>query len=108
MVRASRSLMLCPHCNAPSIIRSSDRVTATVKDLFMICSNADCGHTWKAQISVVYTLSPSATPNPAVDIPPAPDDYQRRRFPAGARESGHDPGDSDQISIFDHLDQTAA
>lgn len=102
-VRATRSLMLCPHCNGPSLIRHSLRITAVAKDLYMNCLNSDCGHTWKAQVSVVHTLSPSAMPDPEVDIPMAPPEYQRRRYPAGAREVGNDPGDPRQITIFDHL-----
>lgn len=108
-MRAHRSLMLCPHCNSRSLIRNSKLVTPVAKDLYMNCLNTDCGHTWKAQISIVHTLSPSAMPNPEIDLPMAPPDYERRRYPGGAREPGNDPGDRDQISIFDHLasDQAA-
>lgn len=107
-MRANRSLMLCPHCNSPSLIRNSDRVTPVAKDLYMNCLNSDCGHTWKAQVSIVHTLSPSAMPNPEIEIPMAPPEYQRRRYPAGARGPGDDPGDPRQVTIFDHLDRDQA
>lgn len=107
-MRANRSLMLCPHCNSASLIRNSDRVTPVAKDLYMNCLNTDCGHTWKAQISIVHTLSPSAMPDPEIDIPMAPPEYQRRKYPSGARQPGDDPGDPNQITIFDHLGRDEA
>ena len=33
------------------------------------CVNAECGHTFVALTEIVRTLSPSATPNPSVNLP---------------------------------------
>lgn len=101
--RLRRGMIQCPHCNADAIIRTSEQQTPLHKDIYLICSNADCGHTWKAQISAVHSLSPSAIPNPEINLPPAPTDYQRKRFPSTAREPGCGPGHPDQITIFDYL-----
>ncbi|OHC96407.1 MAG: hypothetical protein A2792_00225 [Sphingomonadales bacterium RIFCSPHIGHO2_01_FULL_65_20] len=107
-VKIQRGIMKCPACRGRSVIRDSEEVTPLVRDLYFICMNVDCGHTWKAQLGFVYSLSPSAIPHD-LDLPAAPDDYQRRRYPPAARDRGHDPGDPNQISIFDHLasDQAA-
>ncbi|WP_411341187.1 ogr/Delta-like zinc finger family protein [Sphingopyxis sp. J-6] len=99
------SLIPCPHCGAPSYIRTSEMVTPTSKDLFYLCLNTDCGFTWKAQIAIVYGLSPSAIPNPQIDIPMAPDSITRKTyFPPP-------PGyDTRTIDMFDNEppDQAAA
>ena len=105
--RISRGIMRCPVCRAKSVIRDSEEVTPLVRDLYFICTNVDCGHTWKAQLGFVYSLSPSAIEHD-LDLPAAPDDYQRKRYPEGARQRGHDPGDPNQITIFDHLDRDRA
>lgn len=106
-VKMQRGIMKCPVCRARSIIRDSEEVTVLVRDLYFICTNVDCGHTWKAQLGFVYTLSPSAIDND-LQLPAAPDDYQRKRFPSAARPPGCGPGDPDQITIFDHLDRDQA
>jgi len=104
-VRMQRGIMRCPVCRARSVIRDSEEMTPLVRELYFICTNVDCGHTWKAQLEFVYTLSPSALPT-ELDLPQAPDDYQRKRFPSSARPPGSGPGpDPNQITIFDHLDR---
>lgn len=95
-------LMKCPACNSKAIIRDSEGLTPLVREFYFICLNVDCGHTWKAQLEYLYQLSPSAIPHD-LDLPQAPEGYQRKRYPAGAREPGNDPGDPRQITIFDHL-----
>src|SRR3546814_19696216 len=55
--------------------------------------NPDCGFTWKAQMAIVYGLSPSAIPNPQVDIPMAPPSVTRKTyFPP---PPGYDPSTTD-------------
>ena len=92
-VAATRALIRCPHCTAAAIIRNSEQVTATIKDLYLHCTNTDCGHTWKAQIVPVHTICRSHLPNPAIDIKDCPPEYLRRRPPS----SGLDP---DQMLMF--------
>lgn len=85
----------CPHCRAPLLTRSSDPVTRTVRSLYVVCTNPDCGLTGRMQLSWVHTINPSLVPDPQVDIPPCPDSYVRRRYP----DPGDDP-DSNQLLMF--------
>lgn len=59
----------CPHCASRSIVRSSRGVTRLVRDIYFICSESRCGHTFVAQLAVVRSLSPSACPDPRVNLP---------------------------------------
>lgn len=94
-LEGNRTLKLrisCPHCGAGAFVRSSEQVTAMVRDVYLQCANHDCGFSWKAQLSFVHSLSPSAMARPGLNLPGPPADYIRRYFPAGAREPGDDPG----------------
>lgn len=104
-LRQRHSMIACPHCNAPSVIRTSEMVTPTSKDLFCLCQNPDCGFTWKGQISIVYGLSPSAIPNPHVEIPMAPASLTRKTyFPP---PSGYDTATIDMFENAEPTDQAA-
>lgn len=59
----------CPHCQKRSIVRDSQGVTDLVRELRMICTDDDCGHTFVAQLSIIRTIRPPAQPNPAVRLP---------------------------------------
>ncbi|SFE09629.1 ogr/Delta-like zinc finger family protein [Paracidovorax konjaci] len=61
--------MACPHCDAQAEIRTSRVVSKTMRELIYACTNVECGHTFVAATEVLRTLSPSATPDPAVNIP---------------------------------------
>lgn len=98
-VAATRALIRCPHCTAGAIIRSSEQVTPTIKDLYLHCTNTDCGHTWKAQIAPVYTICPSHLPNPAIQILACPPEYLRQR-PKTSPMGFSREGDPDQMLMF--------
>jgi len=87
----------CPICHDRARIRHSIRVTPTVIDYYVQCMNVDCGATWKAQMNIVYMLSPSAIDNPEIDIPMAPENVPRKTFPP----PGTEPPDPRQIPMFD-------
>ena len=61
--------LCCPHCKSPGNRRSSREVTITFREIFYVCRNPVCGHTWKASLTYDYGLSPSAIPDPAVNLP---------------------------------------
>lgn len=61
--------LTCPHCSHKSKIRTSREVTSTTREFYVQCENVQCGHTWKAVMSAVNTLVPSACPNPRVYLP---------------------------------------
>lgn len=69
--------MRCPHCKSWASVRSSVEVTPLLREMFLICKNAACGHTFAAATEINRTLSPSATPDPAILIPLSP--HVRRR-----------------------------
>ncbi len=69
--------MRCPHCKSWASVRNSVEVTPLLRELFLICKNAACGHTFAAATEINRTLSPSATPDPAILIPLSP--HMRRR-----------------------------
>lgn len=58
----------CPHCKSSAKIRTSRNVSDLTKDLYCQCENVMCGHTFVAQIEAVRTISPSATPDPLVEL----------------------------------------
>lgn len=65
----SRASMRCPHCRHRGTVRSSVEVTELHRDLWYQCSNIACGHTWRAQLSFVHTISQPANPRPGLSLP---------------------------------------
>ena len=61
--------MACPHCDAQSEIRTSRMVSKTMRELIYACTDMECGHTFVATTEIQRTLSPSAKPNPRVNLP---------------------------------------
>jgi len=90
-----RGSMRCPHCRHIANRRTSVEVTPLVWDVYFQCSHPGCSHSFKAQLSYSYGLSPSACPNPdfadllirpmSRDVvvkpdPPPPDDPNQPRL----------------------------
>jgi len=87
----------CPHCESIGIRRSSREVTITFREIFYVCSNPLCGHTWKGTLSYDYGLSPSAIPDPAVNLPMRIVD----RDAVIGKPHGPAPPDPNQPGLFD-------
>jgi len=68
-VKAARFITKCPHCQAKANIRDSEQQSDLVRKIKFQCTDPDCGHTFISLLSVCKTLSPSAKPNPKVNIP---------------------------------------
>lgn len=62
----------CPHCGVPGRRWSSREIDVTLREIYFACANVACGHTWKASLVYDHGLSPSAIPNPAVNLPLKP------------------------------------
>lgn len=62
-------LFICPHCRSKATVRNSRQLTLTLRELFLICTNVQCGHTFVSCAEVMRTISPSATPDPSVRLP---------------------------------------
>lgn len=57
----SRNLKtICTECNAPAIIRKTNRKTPQFADLYCQCTDVECGHTFVMNMTFSHTLSPSA------------------------------------------------
>ncbi|MFK3888509.1 ogr/Delta-like zinc finger family protein [Sphingomonas sp. NPDC079357] len=63
-------LVVCPHCQHPAAIRTSEQQTRLVRELLLLCTNDACGFRFVGQIVAVRTIQPSLTPHPAVNLPP--------------------------------------
>lgn len=64
--------MECPHCGTKAANRTSKTVTETYRELYYQCADPECGHSWKASLSFLYTISPSARPKDDLKLPLAP------------------------------------
>ena len=69
-IPSSRPQMLCPHCQAANLkIRSSEPKHPFLKVIWLQCPNHFCGFTCGGNIEITHTVSPSAMPNPDVQLP---------------------------------------
>ena len=75
-------LIKCPHCKSTARIRTSRPLSDLVREAALQCNNVLCGHTFVAHIEAVRTLSPSATPDPLIDL-----QLSRKNFPASQATS---------------------
>lgn len=74
-----RIIIACPHCESKAIARSSKLLSITLREITYQCTDVYCGHTYVANLEVVRTLSPSAKPNAAVDLPVQGRSFQAKR-----------------------------
>lgn len=61
--------MNCPHCRKRAQVRTSNEITLTMREVYFLCTNIVCGHSWVAVIEATRTISPSGIPNPKVNLP---------------------------------------
>lgn len=59
----------CPHCLTRSIAYDSVEIDRLTREIRYVCQNADCGHTFVAQLGIFRTVRPSMIPNPAIRLP---------------------------------------
>lgn len=62
----------CPHCKNDARVRSSRALTPTYRQLYLQCGNVTCGHTFAAELTITHTISPSACPDPTIELRQAP------------------------------------
>ena len=51
------------------MVRTSEQITLTYRELRLACDNDDCGHTMLASLEIIRTIRPSLRPNPEVMLP---------------------------------------
>lgn len=61
--------LYCPHCGHYAVVRTSRRMSPLTGVASYQCRNVNCGHTFKAAFEIIATISPSATPDPAIVLP---------------------------------------
>lgn len=68
---ANKIGMNCPHCGRRAVIRSSAERTRTMRELYFLCNNLLCGHSWIAVLEAIRTISPptEAFRHPDIDLP---------------------------------------
>lgn len=71
-MRNHAPMMLCPHCKAKAVARSSKTLSAMLREIRFVCVNTDCGHIFIGTLEAVRTVSPSAIPDPEVSLPLSP------------------------------------
>lgn len=59
----------CPHCGSRAIVRTSEQITPTYREVRLTCDNDECGHMMVASISIIRTIRPSLAPNPEIRLP---------------------------------------
>lgn len=65
---ASRNLFLCPHCNAKLKQVNSKQEHSLFRIAYFNCENHFCGFTARGEFSITHQISPSAIPNPNVNL----------------------------------------
>lgn len=75
----------CLHCETPLRIRSSRKVVPTSIQLGLQCTNVDCGATFGGVMEITHGISPSALPNPGVQLRMV---TPKRRLPEPANDDG--------------------
>lgn len=91
--------MVCPKCDAPATIRTSDRPSVTVTQLIAMCSNPGCGHSYRADIVFVHTLVEGNIDRPDLALPVCPREQVPHVLPPAGRR-----GDDDEPSFFEHAE----
>lgn len=87
--RARLPRITCPHCKGKTVVRDSQPVTPTVRELRLQCDDDDCGFSAVVQLAFVRQIRPSARPDPEIRLPfgvwskPANDDH-----PSPANDDG--------------------
>ncbi len=74
----------CPDCGGPIRVRNSYEQHALLRGLFLQCTNLNCGGVFGGNMEITHRMSPSAAPNPNIDLPLAPSAMRK----AAAKKEG--------------------
>lgn len=61
--------MACPHCAHPARARTSTQLSPLFREVTYTCLNVKCGHVFVCGLEAIRTLSPSAIPDPEINLP---------------------------------------
>lgn len=92
----------CPHCFMPGHRRTSEEINITARSILFGCTNAFCGHTWRASLIYEYGIVPSAIPNPEMAALPmrTPSRAEVMAAVREARLGADEPEDLNQLDLF--------
>ncbi len=88
---ATRMRHKCPACGGPAKIRHSRPYGDVTTALYFQCQHVPCGMTYMGMISIEYYISPSAMPEPLVDLPPPPHGAKLPELPTNNGDPLNDP-----------------
>lgn len=88
----------CPDCQHGVRVRNSSQEHALLRVGYLQCTNVACGATWRVAMEITHRMSPSAVPNPEIDLPMA--DSALRRM-AMEREHSKQMDFEDLLKISD-------
>ena len=58
----------CPHCKSGMTVRSSNAVHALLRNIFLQCSNYQCGFSAGGILEITHEISSSARPNIEIQL----------------------------------------
>ena len=61
--------IICPDCQGKLLIRTSEQVTSTVREMLLWCDNNACGARFVGQLSLLTRVAVAALPVQAVILP---------------------------------------
>jgi hypothetical protein len=71
-------------------VRTSRNITPMFREVYFTCREVFCGASFKASLNIDAEISPSAAPNPKVDLPRVPVIWRRDKPPAPANDDAED------------------
>lgn len=92
--------LVCPACNGPLRIRTSEGQTPCFRSLYYQCMNLVCGGTFSGTQTIDFQLSPSGIERPLTPVPIAP--YITRQKAIRDSRTG-----TDQPDLLDQLEVEA-
>ncbi len=61
----------CPDCQQAMRVRNSVGQHLLLRSIYFQCTNVNCGSTYRGQMEITHVISPSACPNPEINLPVA-------------------------------------
>jgi hypothetical protein len=83
--------LLCPKCSQPAFVRRSERMSEQTTQMVCICTNAGCGHTYRADIVFVHSLVEGNIDRPDLDLPVCPRDQVPHICPPAGEKAEGEP-----------------
>jgi len=83
----------CPDCKGPMRVRNSVYMHDLMRNVYVECQNINCGAAFGGHMEFTCRMSPSAEPNPNIDLPMA-DSAMRK---AAAQKEAEKQMDIDEL-----------